>query len=243
MILATAQTHPKIQDLEFNSHQHVQLIELASVEHADLILFPELSLTGYFRTDPEQHAYVRNDDRLAMFDQLAISCKMTIAIGLPFDSGKGIHIATMIFGPKGNRKVYTKRHLHGEEAVNYQACHNFNPQLDFDGLKASFAICYDIHSVDHAADAKAMGSALYLASIFYSHTGIQQGHDDLASYARELGIGVLMANYCRKHWDLEAGGRSAYWNQKGQLVGELDENRVGLLIIDTESEKLSRIYL
>jgi len=57
MILASAQTKPKRGDLTANLEEHYRLIDLASQQDADLIVFPEMSITGYEREKAEGLAF------------------------------------------------------------------------------------------------------------------------------------------------------------------------------------------
>jgi predicted amidohydrolase len=63
MILAAAQTSPKRLDIYANLNNHYELIELAVKNNADLILFPELSITGYERDKAKELVFERNDSR------------------------------------------------------------------------------------------------------------------------------------------------------------------------------------
>jgi NAD+ synthase (glutamine-hydrolysing) len=47
LTIAMAQMYPKLGDVAFNLRQHLEYIEQASQQGAHLIVFPELSLTGY----------------------------------------------------------------------------------------------------------------------------------------------------------------------------------------------------
>ncbi|HND53691.1 MAG TPA: nitrilase-related carbon-nitrogen hydrolase, partial [Pirellulaceae bacterium] len=49
--VALAQIAPALGDLRHNLKLHVEQIEAARRENADLIVFPELSLTGYYLRD------------------------------------------------------------------------------------------------------------------------------------------------------------------------------------------------
>ena len=49
--VAMAQIAPKLGDLGHNLALHLEQIEAARRQHADLIVFPELSLTGYVVRD------------------------------------------------------------------------------------------------------------------------------------------------------------------------------------------------
>jgi len=49
--LALAQINTKLGDVQFNLEKHLDFIRQAKAQKADLILFPELSLTGYYLQD------------------------------------------------------------------------------------------------------------------------------------------------------------------------------------------------
>jgi predicted amidohydrolase len=49
--LALAQINTKLGDVQFNLEKHLDFIQQAKAQKADLILFPELSLTGYYLQD------------------------------------------------------------------------------------------------------------------------------------------------------------------------------------------------
>ena len=50
--LALAQIATKLGDVQFNLEKHLDFIKQARAQKADLILFPELSLTGYYAPGP-----------------------------------------------------------------------------------------------------------------------------------------------------------------------------------------------
>jgi apolipoprotein N-acyltransferase len=62
MILASAQTKPKRGNIESNLNDHYNLIDLASQNQADLIVFPEMSITGYERENALDLAFANLND-------------------------------------------------------------------------------------------------------------------------------------------------------------------------------------
>jgi hypothetical protein len=38
-------------------------------------------------------------------------------------------------------------------------------------------------------------------------------------------------------------GRSSVWNRRGELIGQLDDSREGIVLFDTETEKICEKYL
>ena len=51
MKIALAQINTKLGDIHANQKKHLDFIQQAKAENADLVIFPELSLTGYFLQD------------------------------------------------------------------------------------------------------------------------------------------------------------------------------------------------
>jgi predicted amidohydrolase len=49
--IALAQFNTKLGDVNANLHKHLNLIDQARQQGADLVIFPELSLTGYALLD------------------------------------------------------------------------------------------------------------------------------------------------------------------------------------------------
>ena len=43
---------------------------------------------------------------------------------------------------------------------------------------------------------------------------------------------TLISNYCGPVWNMESGGRSAYWSRQGNLVGALEADGPGLLLVE-----------
>jgi predicted amidohydrolase len=85
--LCVAQTNPTLGDLRANLEDHLQRID-AAVGTADLILFPELSLTGYFLKDQvEELALTTDDPRLRPL--LERSKRISIAFGFVERSPEG----------------------------------------------------------------------------------------------------------------------------------------------------------
>ena len=61
VLVALAQMAPRLGDLSANVERHLELLRDASAGGADLIVFPELSLTGYFLKDLVTEIAVRID--------------------------------------------------------------------------------------------------------------------------------------------------------------------------------------
>lgn len=232
MILAAAQTKPKRGDIDSNLLDHYRLINLAAVHGAQLIVFPELSITGYEREDAAQLAFTENDARLNHLKKLATENEITIIAGAPIRKESVLFLGEFCIAPNDTVSIYTKQFLHTGEEVYYQPSFDYNPMLEIENERISCAICADIDHLEHPKNARKNNTSTYIASIFFSPNGIPQAHQSLQNYASQYQMNVLMANFGGDSYDSPSGGRSAFWNNKGELIAQMEDSGSGLLLIE-----------
>ena len=115
MKICAAQTRPAKGDIEANINSHIKLIMQAVNNGANIIIFPELSITGY---EPELAAILAttaDDSRFNCFQQISDTSNISIGIGMPLKDDGGILIGMIIFQPHALRQTYYKQHLHVDE--------------------------------------------------------------------------------------------------------------------------------
>ena len=235
MILAAAQFNPYDGDIGKNIDIHLNFIDQAAKNEADLILFPEMSLTGYCREEASTLSFNKNDIRLDPIKKAAISHRMMVIVGAPVLLEETLYIGLFFIYPDGSELIYTKQYLHEGEGVYYEHSFEYNPKVKLGDDKFAAAICADIIHSEHAQKAADNNSSIYLASIFFSRNGIENAHELLGTYAKKYHMAVLMSNFCGTSWGLESGGRSAFWSGRGELIGELGDSS-GLLIVEKTHE-------
>ncbi|MCF0055460.1 carbon-nitrogen hydrolase family protein [Dyadobacter sp. CY356] len=231
MIIAAAQTVPTRNNINQNLEDHYRLINLAADYGAKLILFPEMSISGYERELAESHAFTENDLRLDALKELAKTRNIIIVAGAPLRIDSGLFISAFIFYPDGREKVYTKQYLHDGEEIYFSPGTDDNLQINLEDESFSIAICADITNPAHAVKAASLNSSVYLASIFYTPNGILEGYKDLQGYASELSMSVLMSNFGGPSYEMESAGKSAFWDNSGNLAGSFEGEGEGLLIV------------
>jgi predicted amidohydrolase len=232
MILTSAQTKPKRGNTAENLLDHYRLIELAAVNNTDLILFPEMSITGYEREDAEKFAFSIDDSRLNHLKKLAVGHKMIIIAGAPIKIGSDLYIGAFILFPDNTVSIYTKQFLHTGEEVYFKSSFDFNPLIELEDERISLAICADIDNPLHPENASKVKTTIYMPGIFFSPNGIPEAHDLLSRYAQKYSMNVLMSNFCDESWGRPSGGRSAFWSKNGKKVAEMDDLHSGLLIVE-----------
>lgn len=232
MKLASAQINSTIGEIQQNLNEHYRIIKIAIENNVQLILFPEMSITGYCRDEAEKLSFSENDSRLTILQDLSTQGNIIIVAGAPIRIKENLHIGSFIIYPKKSIKIYIKQYLHGEEDLFYTSSMDYNPIINIGTQKISLAICADINNEKHPCQAEKNNCSMYLPSIFYSESGMNTGFEQLKSYAEKYSLNILMSNYSGKLWGMKSGGKSAFWNSKGQLMNNLNSNEIGILIIE-----------
>ncbi|MCA9918447.1 MAG: carbon-nitrogen hydrolase family protein [Anaerolineales bacterium] len=235
MKICLAQIQPIIGDIAQNITRHQQSVEKAIAHRADLILFPELSLTGYEPTLAQELAITPNDVRLDVFQAQADAGNIAICVGVPTQGTPLPGISLLIFQPQQPRRLYTKHFLHADELPFFSAGPNavghIGPQNE-----AALAICYEISIPEHALAAASSGAQIYLASVAKYARGMANAYGRLAQIAQMHQMTTLMVNGVGLADGEFCAGGTAVWNTSGQLLAQLDEHSEGLLIFDRKSE-------
>ncbi|HEX6428827.1 MAG TPA: nitrilase-related carbon-nitrogen hydrolase, partial [Niastella sp.] len=107
----------------------------------------------------------------------------------------------------------------------------------------ALAICYEISIPQHAENASTSGAQVYLASVAKTVKGVEKAWTGLSNIAGKYGMTVLMSNSVGMCEDGECGGRSAVWNNKGTLLGELNDMDEGILMLDTDTQSVTVISM
>ncbi|MDX6183385.1 carbon-nitrogen hydrolase family protein [Flavobacterium sp. Fl-77] len=236
MILAAAQTQPKRGDIEANLVDHYRLIKLAAEKGAHLIVFPEMSITGYERENATKLAFAKNDSRLDHLRKLSVEHNIIIVVGAPIQINEQLFISEFIIAPDHSIKIYTKQFLHQGEDEFFQPSLDHNPMILIDDQKISFAICADIDNPLHPENAGKKDTSIYIASIFFSPSGVPNAYRDLQNYAQKYKMNILMSNFSGASWGHPSGGKSAFWNNKGELVAQMNDSDSGLLLVENQND-------
>ncbi len=241
MKICLAQTKSKKGDLAQNIQEHLRLIQSAAVWGTDLILFPELSLTGYEPSLAKSLARPATDPIFDPFQNLADKNKMIIAVGMPLQTEKGIVIGMLIFQPKTKRRVYAKQILHEDEMPFFVSGDN-DLVLNFNDQKISFGICYESLQRSHFQKANELGATTYLACVSKSDKGIAKAYTHFSNLAGEFSMPICMVNNVGVSDDFIAAGQTAAWNRNGELIDRLDAKRSGILWIDLATKESKKQY-
>lgn len=245
--IAVAQTVPVAGDVEANVAEHLRLVRAAASERAQVLVFPEMSLTGYELELADRLAFAQGDARLAPLAEAARVSSMTLVVGAPVRLASRLHIGAFIIPPDGAVGLYTKQRMGafsesaGRDGVVPPAEATFfhpgdlNPLVPFGGHTAAVAVCADAGRPSHPEAARARGADTYLASMFVIPSEFERETAGLKEYAARHTLAVAFANYGGPSGGLASGGRSAVWSESGELLTQLPPTGAGVAVA-SESE-------
>ncbi len=238
MKIAAAQIQSIKGDIASNIEAHLKWIYKSIAADADFIVFPELSLTGYWLELANDLAVDYKSETLNVFQEVSNSEGIGIAVGMPTKSSKGIHISMIVFQPNESRQVYSKQLLHTDEAPYFQTGDH---QLVFQIKQETIvpAICYEALQKDHIHNASRLKANLYMASVAKSQTSIETAQGYFPKAAASYQLPILMCNSIGLCDDFMSKGQTGVWNAKGQLLGQLHSNTEGLLIYNTTTDSIT----
>ncbi len=210
--LAVAQPTCEAYDIVANVAAHAALVRGAA---ARVVLFPELSLTGYeLDAAPVDPA----DPRLR---QLVRACAETGTIALVGAPVVGDHIATLAVDGDGVRVAYRKMWLGAAEARRFTP----GPEpvvLEVDGWRLGLAVCKDSGVVAHSAQTCALGVDAYLASIVHHADEAAVSDERARRITSTHRVVVAIASFAGSTGGgfSEAAGQSAIWAADGRLLAQ-----------------------
>jgi predicted amidohydrolase len=237
MKVCVAQTSSIKGDIQENINRHIGLIKVANRHQVDVIIFPELSLTGYEPALASELAIEPDDHRLNAFQMISDEKNVTIGVGIPTRATHGICISMILFQPRMTRQLYSKRYLHPDEEPFFVPGKTFT-DLKVKGVPVALAICYELSVPEHTMLAFENGAKIYIASVAKSITGVEKAVQRLSEIAVDNTCSVFMSNALGFCDNFYSAGKSSVWNSRGQLLYQLDDVNEGILIFDTDSEKI-----
>jgi len=145
--VALAQVAPRLGDLRANLDRHTTLIEEARAGGADLVVFPELGLTGYLLQDLNAEVAMRLDDpRLARLADGARGISVIVSFVEESDDHR-LFIAAALLEDGGirhvHRKVYLPTYGQFDERRFFAAGSVFRATDSRLGIRLGIGVCED----------------------------------------------------------------------------------------------------
>ncbi|MHA3024317.1 carbon-nitrogen hydrolase family protein [Mycobacterium sp. BMJ-28] len=215
--IAVAQPHIATGEVAANVDAHVALIDQA---HARLVVFPELSLTGYQLDTPPID--VASD----VMEPLVSSCAArgsAALVGAPVVSNGHHYIATVLVDSTGPSVVYRKTYLGADEQARF--CPGPGPQtINLDGWRIGLGICRDTGIDEHINGTAQLGVDLYACGVVHHEWELAEQQRRARNIAATCHAPVAMASFAGPTGAgyLTTAGHSAIWSAKSTLIAQAD---------------------
>jgi len=114
--IGVCQFQPKLLEKEKNIEKMINMVD--GLE-SDLIVFPELSTSGYLFENINDVVKIADNfaksDTTMIFRKLSKKNKTAYVVGFPEIEGRNLYNSTMLINPDGSTHLYRKIHLFNEE--------------------------------------------------------------------------------------------------------------------------------
>jgi predicted amidohydrolase len=247
LVVAAGQTGCAALDVERNAAAAAELVRRAACDGADVLVLPELFLTGYelaaIAARPDVYALAPDDERL---DALARACAETgtaAVVGAPTrdPDTETLHISAVVLGRDGSvASRYDKQHVDGAERAAGFVPGAGGCTITLSGWRLGLGICWDSSFPEHARAAALDGCHAYLVGALF---GGERGERKRATLgpARALdnACHVVVANHVGRSGPYDGCGGSAIWGPDGAPLAEAGTDDPGLAVARLEPEALA----
>jgi omega-amidase len=246
MKIAVAQISCSLGDPEANLSKVHDFSRRAKDISAELIVFPEMTDTGYSMPVIQKHANHWKSGFVTGLQEIAKQLSIAIASGVSERDGSSIYNSQVLVDAKGEIVAkYRKAHLYAVAPVEEQTC--FTPGDSFASFKLGrlrfgFSICYDLRfpemyrkmAIEQNVGAFAISSAWPFPRVEHFRTLALARAIENQSY-------VVASNRVGKDDDLWFCGSSAIIDPRGVVIAAASADREELIHADLSQELVDSV--
>ncbi len=240
--LAIAQINPVVGDLEGNVELIRDLIE--KVEHCDLAVFGEMSLTGYPLEDLLLKPGFIADNKNALNDLASMSGDCALVVGFADSDGENVYNSIAICHRGEIVGSYRKQNLPNVEV--FDEVRNFSSGSEplnlffIGGVKIGFVICEDLWVPDGPVRGLVDGGAQLIIAVNGSpfHQGKQQERESLVNeISQKSNLPIAYVNLVGGQDELVFDGGSFITDSAGEVILRSSRFYESTIIADLSIEK------
>jgi len=209
LVIAVAQPRVEPFDVTVNATRHAAAVHAAA---ARVVVFPEMSLTGYELDAP---TVAPDDPRLRPLIEACAARDTVALVGAPVE---GPYIAMLAIDRNGARVAYRKQYPHTSEE---RFLAGPSPEvLEVDGWRLGLAICRDTGVEEQVAQTAALGIDAYVAGVLDAPDGDAVVAERARRVTAEHGVWVAVSSFAGPTGGgyTESAGRSGIWTPDGRVA-------------------------
>lgn len=220
-----------------------KIIKITKENDFDLLVFPELSLSGYAFDDKNEfkkYSFQRDDK---IFDDLVQLCKKdskTIVFGFSEKEKNDLYNSAIAITKNGKKFVYRKTHLFFYEKKLFKTGDTGFFVIDIDGMKFGMMICFD-WIFPEAARTLALKGADVLAHP--SNLVMPYCQNAMITRSLENLVYSITANRIGKEREYSFTGQSQIVSPKGEIIfrAEREDEKIFITQIDPKKSRDKKI--
>jgi len=239
--IAIFQVNPTVGDLKGNAQLVIEGLHRAEEADADVVLFPELVLTGYPPEDLLLRPRFVEDNQLAL-EKVVAQCGKAVAIaGFAHRDETGVHSAAAVMQGRHVVAIYHKICLPNYGVFDEKRY--FVPGkevllLDLDGLRLGVSICEDVWVPDGVVETLAYaGGAQVVVNIscspFHALKG-QERVEMMSTRARQCRVFLAYCNLVGGQDELVFDGQSLVIAPTGEVVAHGKAFAEEMILVDLD---------
>ncbi|RYM04977.1 hypothetical protein EWH99_08190 [Sporolactobacillus sp. THM7-7] len=244
--LALVQFESQLQDVAKNLEKTIRFIGQAAEEKADMIVFPELFLTGY---NPglvgkdffKQAENVQNKQSiLTVLSQKAKEANIHLIIPMATykDAPGVIYNSSVVINRKGEISgVYDKTHLWSDERVYFKEGEDY-PVFELDHCKIGLMMCYDGGFPEVSRILALKGAELIICPSAFRVQDKDMWDIYFKARALENTCFVVGVNRVGTEEDLHMFGNNKVANPRGSIILDAPVDIEGMQIIDINIDEV-----
>lgn len=214
LTVAAVQPACAAYDVAANAVAHARAVRAAG---ARVVVFPELSLTGYeLDADP----VALDDVALAPLVEACAATGALALVGAVIEDEAGrTFIATLRIDGAGVQVAYRKSWVGDRETARF-AAGDGPTVLEVDGWRLGLGICRDTAAAQHTVGTAALGVDVYVAGLVHRPEELAEQEARAVVIARTCRAFVVFAGFAGSTGDVfsETAGCSAIWSPEGLIV-------------------------
>jgi len=245
--IAAVQMEPRLMKPRENLESILNAIREAAGNQANLIVFPECSLTGYIFSSRQEALPFAETIPGPSIEKLAPLCqelKVYVVFGLLEKEGDGLFNAVALVGPRGLMAGYRKNHLPFLGVDRFVDIGNRPFQVHQTPIgNIGLEICYDIAFPESSRVMTLMGAdILALATNFPQGRGEKYSHV-ISARAFENRVHLVSANRIGSERGYSFAGLSKIVDASGSVLGLASPDREEIIYgeVSLESARQKRV--
>ncbi len=247
MRVALAQINPTVGDILGNYKKIISYIDRTK-NKADLIVFPELSLSGYPPEDLVlKHSFLLDIKQyMDYIREYSSTTKTAIILGAPVREGKSIYNAGIFFF-NGKRTLVYKNKLPNYGVFDEKRIFKKGKKykvIKHKANKIGLLICEDMWFDSLPKHLSKQGANIFISinASPYESDKLKQRKNICKKIALRNRVPLVYLNQIGGQDELVFDGNSFFMNSKGEVIKQCSPWKEDLNIIDTKKDKYKETY-